>query len=187
MATNVRNRRLDTKGCKFISLERALRLRIGFSRPGDVLLTHKATVGETAIVPDDIPSDFIMLTPQVTYYRIFKPEQISVRFLCLAFQYTSIHCQLRYIGGSHWEVMKDPFTQIIAKQEGRWPDGMNRSRPTTNPESTRILVPMVVFGLKYLGITNPRTLVFQVEAISGLMIAASGAFSNRKEECVAMY
>ncbi len=88
--------------------------------------------------------------------------------------------QLRYIGGNHWEVMKDPFTQIIAKQEGRWPAGMYRSRPGSNPESTRILVPMVVYGLKHLGITQPRTLVFLVEALSGLLIAVGFLFLVRK-------
>lgn len=88
--------------------------------------------------------------------------------------------QLRYIGGNHWEVMKDPFTQIIAKQEGRWPAGMHRSRLSSNPESTRILVPMVVYGLKYLGITQPRTLVFLVEALAGFLIAIGFLMLVRK-------
>ena len=43
-------------------------LRKGFAKPGDVLLTHKATIGRTAIVSDEY--DTIVLTPQVTYYRV---------------------------------------------------------------------------------------------------------------------
>lgn len=45
-------------------------MRKGFSKNGDVLLTHKATLGRTAIVDGRFP--FIVLTPQVTYYRVLK-------------------------------------------------------------------------------------------------------------------
>lgn len=61
---------LDIKGCAFISKSQASTLRKGFAKPGDVLLTHKATIGRTAIVPDEYET--IILTPQVTYYRIKK-------------------------------------------------------------------------------------------------------------------
>lgn len=54
-------------------------LRIGFSKAGDVLLSHKASIGFVALVPDDIPR--IMLTPQVTYYRT-SGEEISPEYLC---------------------------------------------------------------------------------------------------------
>lgn len=33
------------------------------------MLTHKGTLGETALVPSEIPFPYLMLTPQVTYYR----------------------------------------------------------------------------------------------------------------------
>ena len=56
------------EGVPFISEERAKTLRKGFAKPGDVLLTHKATIGRTAIVPDTYET--IILTPQVTYYRV---------------------------------------------------------------------------------------------------------------------
>ncbi len=43
------------------------KLRIGFAKPDDVLLSHKGTVGEVAIVPSIYKS--IILSPQTTYYR----------------------------------------------------------------------------------------------------------------------
>jgi type I restriction enzyme S subunit len=48
-----------------------------------VLLTHKGTVGNTAIAPDcDAP--FLMLTPQVTYYRVAS-DKLDPYFLRCAF------------------------------------------------------------------------------------------------------
>ena len=68
MANNLVNGVVDLDGCAFISEEQAKTLRKGFAKPGDVLLTHKATIGRTAIVPDTYET--IILTPQVTYYRV---------------------------------------------------------------------------------------------------------------------
>ncbi len=68
MANNLVNGKVDYKGCAFITESQAASLRKGFSKPGDVLLTHKATIGRTAIVTEEY--DKIVLTPQVTYYRV---------------------------------------------------------------------------------------------------------------------
>lgn len=77
MANNLIGGTVDYKNCAFISKTQANSLDKGFAKPGDVLLTHKATIGRTAIVPNDY--DFIVLTPQVTYYRPLKG--IDNRFL----------------------------------------------------------------------------------------------------------
>lgn len=69
--------------CAFIPKKLADSLRIGFARPGDVLLTHKATMGRVAIVPEGF--DYVMLTPQVTYYRIGNPKQLLNKYLKYAF------------------------------------------------------------------------------------------------------
>ena len=58
---------IDYDKCSFITEKQALGLDKGFAKNGDVLLTHKGTIGRTAIVKSPYP--FIMLTPQVTYYR----------------------------------------------------------------------------------------------------------------------
>jgi type I restriction enzyme S subunit len=59
MANNIQDGRVDLLNCSFIKKTQADSLRKGFSRPGDVLLTHKATIGNTAIV-GDIPFPYIM-------------------------------------------------------------------------------------------------------------------------------
>jgi type I restriction enzyme, S subunit len=59
-------------------------MRIGFSISGDVLLTHKATIGLTAIVPKQAKE--IMLTPQVTYYRIKDASRLLNTYLQYWFQ-----------------------------------------------------------------------------------------------------
>lgn len=80
MANNFANGQIDLLGCKFISKERADKLQKGFSISGDVLLTHKGTVGSTAIV-GELSTEYIMLTPQVTYYRVANTNCLDNRFL----------------------------------------------------------------------------------------------------------
>ena len=77
MANDLVNGKIDYHNCAFITEERATALRKGFAKPGDVLLTHKATIGRTAIVSSEY--DTIVLTPQVTYYRVIK--DINRRYL----------------------------------------------------------------------------------------------------------
>ena len=70
MANDLVNGKVDFKHCVFITEKQASGLKKGFAHPGDVLLTHKATIGRTAIVENEY--DTIILTPQVTYYRVKK-------------------------------------------------------------------------------------------------------------------
>jgi type I restriction enzyme, S subunit len=84
MASDIENGVVNLTSCKFITKCHADTLRKGFSIEGDVLLTHKATIGRTAIVPKiDVP--FIMLTPQVTYYRVKNKRGLDNRFLKYCF------------------------------------------------------------------------------------------------------
>ena len=68
MANDLINGKIDYSNCAFITNKQAGTLKKGFAHPGDVLLTHKATIGRTALVGDEY--DTIILTPQVTYYRV---------------------------------------------------------------------------------------------------------------------
>jgi len=77
MANDLQNGVVDFSNCAFITEKQASGLRKGFSHPGDVLLTHKATIGRTAIVPNTYTT--IVLTPQVTYYRV--KDEIDNRYL----------------------------------------------------------------------------------------------------------
>lgn len=69
MASDIINSQIIFEDCKFISKKQADSLSKGTSITGDVLLTHKATIGRTALVPE-LKFPYIMLTPQVTYYRV---------------------------------------------------------------------------------------------------------------------
>jgi type I restriction enzyme, S subunit len=95
MANDIRNNELDIANCHYISRNQYLSLRIGFSKTGDVLLTHKGTIGLTAVVPEDIPE--IMLTPQVTYYRTGVTGRISPRFLFYYFQTGFVQSMLQQL------------------------------------------------------------------------------------------
>ena len=79
MANNLVDGTVDIRHCKFIRKDQADKLRVGFATSGDVLLSHKGTIGRVAIVPEI--KDYIMLTPQVTYYRIGQVNKLSNAFL----------------------------------------------------------------------------------------------------------
>ena len=96
MANNLSNGIVDYTNCAYISQQQANTLRKGFSHPGDVLLTHKATIGRTAIVDDRY--DTIILTPQVTYYRV--KNGISNRYLKYYFDTSTFQQTLANWAGS---------------------------------------------------------------------------------------
>ncbi|MFX8457640.1 restriction endonuclease subunit S [Acinetobacter baumannii] len=80
MASDINGGKVDLIHCKFISETQASKLRKGFAKSGDVLLTHKASLGRTAIVPE-LETEYIMLTPQVTYYRIKDSTRLFNKYL----------------------------------------------------------------------------------------------------------
>jgi type I restriction enzyme S subunit len=97
MASDLKGGLVDLKTCNFITKDRADRLRKGFSLPGDVLLSHKATIGETAIVPN--VDHYIMLTPQVTYYRVLDCQSLSNQYLRSFFDSPAFQLPLKTIAG----------------------------------------------------------------------------------------
>ena len=68
MVSDINNGKINYNTCKYISKSTRDKLDKGFSKPNDVLLSHKGTVGLTAIVGTEF--DEIVLTPQLTYYRV---------------------------------------------------------------------------------------------------------------------
>lgn len=98
MANNVQNGRVDLANCVFLRKEQADSLLKGFSRPGDVLLTHKATIGNTAVVCE-IPFEYVMLTPQVTYYRVANKAFLSNIYLRHYFDTNFFQRVLRTLAG----------------------------------------------------------------------------------------
>lgn len=79
MAADIAADEINLGRCKRIPHALVRRLRIGHARPGDVLLSHKASVGFVAMVRPEHGE--VMLTPQVTYYRIGQPDRLDSSFL----------------------------------------------------------------------------------------------------------
>lgn len=87
MVSDINNGKINYKRCKFISKNTRDSLDKGFSKPNDVLLSHKATIGLTAIVGKEFEE--IVLTPQLTYYRVKKNinnKYLKYYFDCQYFQ-----------------------------------------------------------------------------------------------------
>ena len=80
MASDLKDGHVDSKGCAFITEKQASGLRKGFARAGDILLSHKATIGRTALV-QETGFEYLVLTPQVTYYRPLNPGRLNNRYL----------------------------------------------------------------------------------------------------------
>lgn len=79
MAKDIKNNKVDIKNCTFISKETAEALDKGFAKNGDILLTHKATIGEVGIL-EGVNTEYAMLTPQITYYRILDFSRLDRKF-----------------------------------------------------------------------------------------------------------
>lgn len=79
MARDLQDGLVDTEHCIFISRKLADSLRVGFAKDGDVLISHKGTIGRSAIVTTE--DDYIMLTPQVTGYRVKDSNKLFNRFI----------------------------------------------------------------------------------------------------------
>jgi len=55
------------------------RITKGIGAPGDVLLSHKGTVGKVALVPSDAPP--FVCSPQTTFWRTLDEERLDGRYL----------------------------------------------------------------------------------------------------------
>jgi type I restriction enzyme S subunit len=98
MASDLQNGEIDYSKCAYISKEQADSLQKGFAEEGDVLLTHKGTVGEVALL-NKIEFPYLMLTPQVTYYRIIDKNKLSNKFLATLFESEGFQRNLKVAAG----------------------------------------------------------------------------------------
>lgn len=55
------------------------RIRKGIGRPGDVLLSHKGTVGKVSLAPHDAPP--FVCSPQTTFWRTLNANRLDRRYL----------------------------------------------------------------------------------------------------------
>lgn len=92
-AKDVVNGQLVLHSAKKINKSQVVKLRRGSAVKGDILLTHKATLGNVAQVPE-LPTTYIILGPQVTRYRIVNNEKLTSDFLQYTFESPNFKNQL---------------------------------------------------------------------------------------------
>ena len=93
MSGNIRNGRVDLRDCKFLTVSHAQSLRVGHAKRGDVLITHKGNdLGRTAILDG---TDWAVLTPQITYYRIKDQRRLDRGFLKCVFDSPAFQHQFK--------------------------------------------------------------------------------------------
>lgn len=114
MASDIHNGTVNISSCKYITKERAKKLDKGFARNGDVLLTHKATIGETAIL-GNLTTEYAMLTPQVTYYRIKNEKRLNREYLYSFFNSLDFQTELKTKAAQSTR----PYIGITAQQNLR--------------------------------------------------------------------
>ena len=93
-ANCIRNETVDLTNSKFLSPERAARLRKGIAQDGDVLFAHNATVGPVAILRTN--ESKIILGTSLTYYRC-NPEYIIPEYLAhymRSYRFTNQYVQI---------------------------------------------------------------------------------------------
>ncbi|SOD14330.1 restriction endonuclease subunit S [Pedobacter xixiisoli] len=100
MSRDMKNGGIDEIGCNFITEKQAKSLRTGFAKNGDVLLSHKGTIGTVSVL--STTRDFIVLTPQITFYRIKNKEKLIKEFLYYYFLNPSFQKDMNSVaqGGS---------------------------------------------------------------------------------------
>jgi len=97
-ANCIKNGRVVFTSANFLDEVWLRKLRIGFAEPGDVLLTHKGTIGEVAVLGDQY--QVTILSPQVTYYRIAKLDYLERDYLAAAMQSDPFQKELRAIASA---------------------------------------------------------------------------------------
>lgn len=62
-----------------ISAAALARIRKGIGQPGDILFSHKGTVGKLALVP--LEAEPFVCSPQTTFWRVLQPDTLDPQFL----------------------------------------------------------------------------------------------------------
>jgi type I restriction enzyme, S subunit len=78
-AADMADGRVLFESAAFINEVANARIRKGRGKPGDVLLSHKGTVGKVALVPKGCPN--YVCSPQTTFWRVLNDAAIDRRYL----------------------------------------------------------------------------------------------------------
>jgi len=87
------------------------RITKGIGAPGDVLLSHKGTVGKVALVPEDAPE--FVCSPQTTFWRSLKADVLDRRYLHALLRSRGFHAQL---GTRSGETDMAPYVSLTSQR-----------------------------------------------------------------------
>jgi type I restriction enzyme S subunit len=87
------------------------RITKGIGAPGDVLLSHKGTVGKVALVPDTAPP--FVCSPQTTFWRTLDPRRLDRKFLHAFLRSPEFHAQLATRAG---ETDMAPYVSLTSQR-----------------------------------------------------------------------
>ncbi|ABF42757.1 restriction modification system S subunit [Candidatus Koribacter versatilis Ellin345] len=87
------------------------RITKGIGAPGDILLSHKGTVGKVALVPDDAPP--FVCSPQTTFWRTLKGDRLDRRYLHAYLRSPYFHQQLASRAG---ETDMAPYVSLTSQR-----------------------------------------------------------------------
>jgi len=87
------------------------RITKGIGAPGDVLLSHKGTVGKVALVPDDAPS--FVCSPQTTFWRTRDERLLDRKYLYAFLRSPLFHAQLATRAG---ETDMAPYVSLTSQR-----------------------------------------------------------------------
>ena len=90
------------------------RITKGIGAPGDVLLSHKGTVGKVALVPDEAPT--FVCSPQTTFWRTRDEKHLDRRYLYAFLRSPGFRAQLATREG---ETDMAPYVSLTS-QRGLW-------------------------------------------------------------------
>ena len=87
------------------------RITKGVGAPGDVLLSHKGTVGKVALVGDDAPS--FVCSPQTTFWRTLDQTRLNRKYLYTFLRSSGFHAQLATRAG---ETDMAPYVSLTSQR-----------------------------------------------------------------------
>jgi type I restriction enzyme S subunit len=87
------------------------RITKGIGAPGDVLLSHKGTVGKVALVPDNAPP--FVCSPQTTFWRALDQQCMDRKYLYAFLRSSGFHTQLATRAG---ETDMAPYVSLTSQR-----------------------------------------------------------------------
>lgn len=111
-AADVREGTVDFAGADKINSAAMARIRKGIGQPGDLILTHKGTVGRVARAPVDAPP--FVCSPQTTFWRVLEPSALDRDYL---FAFLRSPLFARQLAARQHETDMAPYVSLTAQRE----------------------------------------------------------------------